>query len=795
MPYSVDDAFRDEALGHLRKLTGDQASGFREQQLEVIHRLVEERQRVLLVERTGWGKSAVYFIATRMLRDRGAGPTLLISPLLALMRNQIEAAVPMGVRAVTINSENRDEWGDIIASLGADEPPGPTPDASAPLEGMTVVVTGALDGYSRAAAREAVVDRGGRSTEDVSVKTNVLVAGKRAGSKLAKAEALGVPVIDEAAFDRLLATGELPGKRAKPPKPPTLRGPVDLLLISPERLANQGFRTDVLPEVGRRSGLLVIDEVHCVSDWGHDFRPNYRRIARVLALLPDGVPIIGCTATANDRVIDDVDAQLATDVSVRGPLGREGLRLHVLDLPRPAERLVWLSETIPKLGGTGIVYTLTIADAERVAEWLRTQGLDALAYHGSLEPERRIVVEQRLLANEVDVVVATSALGMGFDKRDLRFVVHYQAPAYPISYYQQVGRAGRQLDESWGVLLRGAEDEDIQDFFIENAFPPPDLAEAVVSFLEESGESFTVPNLEQTFNARRTRLNHLLTTLEVEGAVERDGYRWRRTLAPWSYDFERAEQVTALRRIEQGQMLEYAATHGCRMVYLRNLLDDPVDVPCGICDRCAEESLAIALDPFDPLIAAAVEHLRRGYLRIEPRRQWPTGGRIPQDRRNEVGRALSRWGDGGWGDRVAENRLAGQFDEDTLDRAVELVQTQWNPEPFPTWVTVLPSVRFPGLTADFAARLAERLGIGFSEVVERVADREPQRNMHNSAMQFRNVDQAFTVRGPVDEGPVLLLDDVVDSRWTMTVVGSALREAGSGPVLPFALADSAGRST
>lgn len=689
MSYMVDDGFADEALGHLRRLTGDPTSDFRDQQLEVIHRLVAERQRVLLVQRTGWGKSAVYFIATRMLRDRGGGPTLLVSPLLALMRNQIDAAERMGVRAVTVNSTNSDEWEQVFASVAA--------------------------------------------------------------------------------------------------------GDVDLLLISPERLANQKFRRDVLPEVGRRSGLLVVDEVHCVSDWGHDFRPDYRRIRRVLDLLPTGVPIIGCTATANDRVVNDVDQQLATDATVRGPLGRDGLRQHVVDLAHPAERLVWLSETIPQLGGSGIVYTLTIADANRAAEWLRSRGLDAVAYHGALESDRRLVVEQRLLANEVDVVVSTSALGMGFDKPDLGFVIHYQAPASAITYYQQVGRAGRQLSESWGVLLRGAEDRDIQDFFIENAFPPADLAEEVVAFLEESGESFTATGLEQFFNVRRRRLVHLLKTLEVEGAVERDGYRWRRTLTPWSYDRERAEQVTALRRVEQEEMVGYAESVDCRMTYLRTLLDDVTGEPCGICDRCTGESLAMDLDP--RLVARAVEHIRRGYLTIEPRKKWTDHGWIPAEHRSEEGRALSRWGDGGWGDRVAENREAGRFDDDLLDAAVDLIRERWRPDPFPTWVTVVPSVRFPGMTAAFAARLADRLGLGFSEAIERVADREPQRTMQNSAMQFQNVDGVFAAAGPVDPGPVLLVDDVVDSRWTMTLVGAALRHGSSGPVYPFALADAAGRST
>jgi ATP-dependent DNA helicase RecQ len=687
----MSDNFEAEAHDLLRRLTGDNHSEFRPQQLEAVRSLVEDRGRVFLVQRTGWGKSAVYFIATRMLRDRGAGPTLLVSPLLALMRNQIAAAERMGVHAVSINHANRDDWNDIESRLDA--------------------------------------------------------------------------------------------------------GEVDVLLISPERLANEAFQRDVLPEVGSKAGLLVVDEVHCISDWGHDFRPDYQRIGRVLDRLPRGVPVVGCTATANDRVVDDVTGQLGDRLQViRGPLHREGLGLHVLDLPAPAERMAWLATAIPRLGGSGIVYTLTVADSRRVADWLRSRGLNAAAYHAQLDTAEKEELERRLLGNEVDVVVATVALGMGFDKPDLSFVIHYQAPASPIAYYQQVGRAGRRLDESWGVLLRGREDGDIQDFFIQNAFPPPDLAGEVVAFLEESGEGFLLRELEVRFNVRRNRLSHLLRTLDVEGAVEKVGSRWRRTLQPWSYDLERAEAVTELRRAEQEQMRGYASFEGCRMQHLRGLLDDRVDQSCGVCDRCTEPSLTFDLDR--SLVAAAVEALRSGFLPVEPRKKWPDSTNIPPDHRLEEGRVLSRWGDGGWGDEVRRCKQEdGQFGDDLLDASIELIAGRWRPDPAPMWVAHVPSTSSGEPVADFAHRLADRLGLPCKDVLERVRPGVPQKTMHNSTSQFGNVDGAFAVRGPVPGGPVLLVDDVVDSRWTLTVVGAALREAGSGPVYPFVLADSSGRST
>ncbi|MDE0606674.1 MAG: RecQ family ATP-dependent DNA helicase [Acidimicrobiaceae bacterium] len=679
-----------EVLSLLRRLTGDQTSVFRPDQFDAIMRLAVYRQRVLLVQRTGWGKSAVYFISTRMLRDKGLGPTLLVSPLLALMRNQIEAAERLGVRAETINSSNTDEWSDVRARIEADE--------------------------------------------------------------------------------------------------------LDVLLISPERLANPEFRSEVLPVVGRRSGLLVIDEAHCISDWGHDFRPDYRRLVRVLELLPQGVPVLCCTATANDRVVADVRGQLGADFSpVRGPLAREGLRLHAINKPSQAERLVWLAAIIEELPGTGVVYCLTVADTERVAGWLRTRGISAEAYSGENDNEDRQRIEQRLLANEVKVVVATSALGMGFDKPDLAFVVHYQSPGTPIAYYQQVGRAGRALSESWGILLRGTEDADIQDYFIEGAFPSPRPAEHVVDFLARNAVPMTKREMLEAVNLRPGQLDLLLKVLEVEGAVERDGGRWLRTLTPWSFDHERVASVTSLRRSEQQQMLDYINTDQCRMMLLNGYLDDYSSGPCGICGNCSGDSMDRTFDPAE--VQEAIDFLRSAERSIKPRKRLPDGKTIKAEHRLEEGRVLARWGDAGWGSLVRSGKQGeGRFDDQLVTAARELIVDRWRPDPMSEWVTFVPSLHRPELVADFAARLAASLGLACEEVVFKVRDAEPQKSMQNSQQQHRNVHGAFEVRGLVPSGPALLVDDMVDSCWTMAVVGASLREAGAGPVLPFALAETAGRS-
>ncbi len=672
----------------LRELTGSQSAGFRTGQWEAIEELVERRRRVLVVQRTGWGKSAVYFIATRLLRDQGAGPTILVSPLLALMRNQLQMAERAGVRAQTINSANREEW----------------------------------DG----------IEEGVR------------------------------------------------------------RGEIDLLLISPERLNNQRFRRDVLPELVKTVGLLVVDEAHCISDWGHDFRPDYRRISRVLKLLPAGVPVLCTTATANDRVVEDIVDQLGDELQVvRGPLERESLALAVVNLAEPAERLAWLAVVIPELPGSGIVYCLTVADTHRVAGWLCSQGIEAVAYSGESEHEDRLVSEEALLANQVKVVVATSALGMGFDKPDLTFVVHYQSPGSPVAYYQQVGRAGRAVERAQAILLRGHEDVDIQDYFIRAAFPPREQAEAVVRLLAESDSPVPITEIEREVNARRTRIEAMLKVLEVDGAVERAERGWRRTGEPWEYDEERVARVTALRRSEQAAMHEYASTKGCRMAFIRGQLDDASAAPCGRCDNCTGERSGGALET--ELVGAAVAHLRASALVLEVRRRWPAGlddprGAIPTQLQAQAGRMLGSYRDGGWGDVVQQAKHGGRTYPDELVEAAARLVKAWRPDPSPSWVTCVPSTRSPELVPDVVRRLAEALGLAFHPVVARVRDSPPQQKMENSAQQVRNVYGAFAVTEPLPAGAVLLVDDIVDSRWTLTVVGALLRREGSGEVHPLALA-------
>lgn len=687
-----------QALTHLRAMLGAQAS-FRPGQWEAIEAVAVHKRRALVVQRTGWGKSLVYFLATKLLRDQGAGPTLLISPLLSLMRNQIEMAGRIGVRAHTIHSANRDEWDTVEAAL----------------------------------------------------QDNTC----------------------------------------------------DVLLISPERLNNDRFLRSVLPAIAGKVGLFVVDEVHCISDWGHDFRPDYRRIARILQMLPRGVPVLGTTATANDRVVADVQAQLGGDLLIlRGALARESLRLQAIMLANQSERLAWLVENLPKLPGSGIVYCLTRPDTERVAGWLKRKGFAAAAYHAGDDDLDRPALEQAFLNNEIKPLVATVALGMGFDKADIGYVVHFQRPGSVVAYYQQVGRAGRAVDCAYGILLSGAEDDEIQDYFIESAFPSVETMQQILAVLANS-EGLTVNEILAQVNVSRSVLEKALKLLEVDGAVgvifEKSRTVYFRTPNPWQPDVARIERVTHLRRAEQVQMRAYMEHTGCLMEFLQRALDDPDPRPCGRCANCRGKGLSRAVSR--DLVSEAETYLKAMTIPIEPRRMFPLGvlpdqkRKIPPELLNEVGRSLCYYGDAGWGTLVRAGKYErNHFADELVEAAARLISQDWRPEPFPAWVAAIPSRRHPELVPDFARRLARRLGIPFNPVLVRISDAQPQKAMQNSSMQARNVLNTLAVRGCVPPMPVLLVDDILDSGWTLTMAGCLLRQHGSGVVYPFTLAQATTRN-
>lgn len=548
-----------------------------------------------------------------------------------------------------------------------------------------------------------------------------------------------------------------------------------------------------------RIGFFVVDEAHCISDWGHDFRPDYRRIVRILQALPTTISVLATTATANDRVIDDIVAQLGSNLNiVKGTLTRKSLSLQNIFLPSQEARLAWLAEHLTRLPGSGIIYALTIRDSEQVAKWLRTQEIDAETYSGQLPNEQREILEQRLLNNEIKALVATSALGMGFDKPDLGFVIHYQRPGSVVHYYQQVGRAGRAISQAYGILLSGDEDQEITNYFIESAFPPESHIQEILTTLDQEEDGLSVPQLEGKLNFSRGQIEKVLKLLSVEAPspVAKINSRWYSTPINYEVNRDKVAQLTEIRKREQARMLDYINTRSCLMMFLAEELDDNTTTACGLCFVC----LAQALIPETYSLEKAQDaklFLRRIDHTIEPRKRWPAGGfpsylwkgSIPLTSQSESGRALSLWGDAGWGALVRQGKYKDDHFSDALVNAVaELIQ-HWQPDPFPAWITCVPSLTRPELVPNFSERLARRLDLPFVACVRKISQNRPQKEMRNSSQQAQNLDGVFEISSWQGmENSVLLLDDMVDSRWTFTVIAALLRQSGSGKVFPLALA-------
>ncbi len=687
---------RIEAAELLRRLAGDTAV-LREDQWVAIEALVLHRRRALVVQRTGWGKSAVYFIAAALLRNAGAGPTVIISPLLALMRNQVAAAERAGVRAATINSGNVTEWDEVHAQVSA--------------------------------------------------------------------------------------------------------GELDVLLVSPERLNNPDFREQVLPSLAANAGLVVVDEAHCVSDWGHDFRPDYRRIRTLLTELPEGVPVLATTATANDRVVHDVASQLGVGggdtVVLRGGLDRQSLHLSVVQVGGGQRRAAWLAQHLHELPGSGIIYTLTVAQAEELAGHLSEQGHAVAAYTGRTDAAERESLESDLLANRVKALVATSALGMGFDKPDLGFVVHLGAPASPIAYYQQVGRAGRASARAEVVLLPGPEDRDIWAYFSSLAFPAEPVVRAVLTALGDAAKPLSTAALEPMVELNRNRLEMVLKVLDVDGAVQRVRGGWRATGAGWSYDAARYANLAGARAREQQAMLDYQQSAQCRMEFLRRQLDDPelggAPAPCGRCDICCGSRWSTEVD--GRAQDAARARLDRPGVDLAPRKLWPTGmatlgvelsGKIADG--PEPGKALGRLTDLGWGQRLRP--LLGGADtavpEEVIQACVQVLAS-WQWARRPVAVLGLASVRHPLLVRTLAERLAE---IGRLQDLGTMPYREGHRppSAANSAHRVAGLTDAWVAPDLTRlSGPLLVVDDLLDTGWTMTMAAHTLRRAGAPAVLPLTL--------
>jgi len=682
----------DVALKYLRSSINKNAS-FRDGQWSAINQVVNLKKRLLVVQRTGWGKSSVYFISTKILRKQNYGPTLIISPLLSLMRNQIEYAKRLNLKVQTINSSNSDDHNLI---------------------------------------KEKVLEK-----------------------------------------------------------------KVDALIISPERLSNDEFVSEILTPITNKIGLLVIDEAHCISDWGHDFRPDYKRIKNIIKQLPDGIPVLATTATANDRVIQDIESQI-DDISVeRGGLMRESLHLQNLNLPRKADRLGWLADNLLTLEGTGIIYTLTVKDAKLVNEWLNENNIISAVYHGAQASDEREKIEQDFLNNEFKVLVATKALGMGFDKPDVNFIIHYQMPSSSIQYYQEVGRAGRSIEKAYGILMNGSEDTDIHEFFRKTAFPSVDDINQLLEVIGEN-DGLTFNQICQKLNMRRGKIEKILKQLlsDTRASIAKNEGNYYKTPIAYERKDEDIQKIIEQRELEWSEMLSYfSESKECLMKVLSKRLDDKKIQNCGKCSNCIEKSMFNENISRDNMFKVN-QFLKYTEFEIEMKKRIPAGlfnlypfkGIIPNNLRPDGAKCLSRWGDGGLGEDVKEGKLSGTFSDSLVEETLKMIE-RWGIEV--SWVTCVPSRNHPNLVPDFAKKIARGLQLPFMDVIEKVRSNDFQKNQENTFHQAKNLDGVFEVDGEkINTLPVLIIDDIFDSGWTFTVCTALLKNAGVKKVYPLALSSS-----
>lgn len=687
----------DELLFELRKAYGPNAQ-FREGQREAVEGILAGK-RSLVVQKTGWGKSLVYFLATKVLRKRYQGLTIIISPLLALMNNQIESAIKFGIDVETINSENSEE-------------------------------------------RNYVINK---------IKTNT----------------------------------------------------VDALIISPERLANQEFKELLINNLSGRISLFVVDEAHCISDWGHDFRPDYRRIVDIVKKLPSNIPVLATTATANDRVVADIKQQLGENICIsRGSLMRDSLVVQVIQLNTKEERLAWISENINLLPGTGLIYCLTVQDCQLVREWLRSKQVVCECYYADIERNEGIIkkdIVKCFMENRIKVLVATVAFGMGFDKPDIGFVIHFQKPANLVAYYQQIGRAGRNIDRALAILLAGNEDDEINHYFIESAFPTEELMSDIINVIQSS-DGLRLYQIINHVNMKEAKIKACIKYLEVNGDIYSENGKYYKVPKRWMPDIERSQAVTKKRLKELDQMNNFVHTTECYMEFVAKVLDDPKAHKCGKCSNCLAKNI-VSTTVKNEDIASAQQFIKCKFNIIEPRKKWPIGvkvdnlNKINPDFQCQVGWVLSNYGDAGWGRLVSVGKYKEHsFSDELVEASYQLLKKEVLDKRI-TWVTNISSLRRPQLVSEFARKLAKRLGLPYVDAIDKIKDVKCQKELNNSYMQFNNINDSFGVNSKVIQGEnVLLVDDMVDSRWTFTVCGYKLLKNKCGKVYPFALANSAGRN-
>lgn len=657
---------------------------FYDEQWRAISQLLQGH-RILMIERTGFGKSLCFqFPATLM-----EGVTVVFSPLIALMRDQVQALAALGIEARLINSEQ-----DIELN------------------------------------RQTIAD--------------------------------------------------------------ALAGRVKILYIAPERQES----TEWIEATRQlRLAMIVVDEAHTISVWGHDFRPAFRRIVNLVNLLPAGMPVLAATATATRRVQDDIERQIGRGITtIRGQLMRDNFRLHVIEVGSDDEKMAWLAANVAALPGTGLIYTGIRADTDLYARWLRYRGVEAVSYNAGLDAETRKDIERGLKANRWKCIVSTNALGMGIDKPDIRFIIHTQMPASPIHYYQEIGRAGRDgLPTDIILFFNGTRDEDgwshdcqLPRAFIDTAKPRTECYRQVIDALKDDvlGER----DIVKRCNLKSTQFRVIKADLIEQGIIREvkvaRSKKYEYQFGAPELDTSGFEQLRRAKMADLRAMRDYVSTREPRMAYLCRYLGDATPPVAAGCDNTTEPRWTATLDAE---MQAALDDFRETYfpeITVAERKNniidSVAGSYYGV---STVGRALRR----------SKYEGGGPFPDFLLGLTLKAYRKTFHNKHLDFVMSVPPTVSGT-LVEEFARRIASVLRVPYSPLLVKTRTTQVQKLFHSAYSKRDNISGAFALQGSADlrGTTILLVDDIFDSGATLKEIGRVLTAAGAKEIVPIVIAKTVG---
>jgi len=641
--------------------------------------------RVLLIEKTGFGKSLCFqFPATQF-----PGLTVIFSPLIALMRDQVKGLNKKGIKAKFINSE--------------------------------------------------------QTPEENSQTIQEAISGK-----------------------------------------------LKILYIAPERQENQEWI-----EATRRMNLsmIVIDEAHTISVWGHDFRPAFRRIINLVKLLPQNLPVLATTATATKRVQEDIEKQISGNIqTIRGELIRENFRLYVIKVNSEDDKLLWLAENLPVLEGNGIIYTGTRVNTEIYSRWFEFLNIKTTEYNAGLDSDSRKEIENGLMNNKWKAVISTNALGMGIDKSDIRFIVHTQIPASPIHYYQEIGRAGRDGKPTTLILFynstndekRIEEDVILPQAFIDGGRPGIKNYNKVINVLKQ--EQLGERQIVKATNLKQTQVRVIKADLIEQGIIKEVIYGRSKK---YEYQFNAPElntkafdELREQKLRELGAMLEYVNIKTSRMKFLCDYLGDNSHTHYQNCDNTS----------LKPYILNSQEQTKLKML--EFRESYFPELIVESTHTNIVnGVASSYYGVSSVGAALHRSKYenGGDFPDFLLRLALKAFRKKYGHEKF-DFIVYVPPTESGDLVKNFAEKLSQVLKVPVSHKMIKTGATQPQKVFRNGYLKKDNVAQKFSYSEPVEIAgkSVILFDDIFDSGATIKEIGNVLTKFGVTKIAPLVIARTVG---